>query len=192
MTHKVSVPRRKVVKALGAAGVIGAVGVSPASAQPPVVPPIEEHTWGSDETDHWWLKVADNPTPSGEPAHRPLVFVANSNGAHSPHAPEDSGHYPFDDDDGQGGKYDPGHDHVVDTPGSGKKKFSAEWHVKVFQEDVSVEEEDADWKLSNGGLEAPTISKLQSLADDDAFRILDLDEVFTCPVRPDKHQRGQG
>lgn len=163
---RIDINRRTALKTIGV-GFVGTVGLSGnAVAQPPPTEP----TWGSDGTDHWQLKDANAPTPSNHKSHRPLYGIAPANGAHSPHSP------------GHGGG--PAHDHVVDTPGSGKA-FTANWHVYLLQENV-----DGSWVFSNGGFtepppDGPTVSKIDALVDSNAdFRLVDTGFEFTCPVRP--------
>lgn len=172
--------RRTALKVIGV-GVVGGVGFSgKAVAQPPP----DEPTWGSDGTDHWQLMDANNPTPSNHESHRPLYGIAPANGAHSEHGTHTIGP----------------HDHVVDTPGSGKA-FTAEWHVFLFQE---FDESDG-WVLTNGSLtgsgdatsdgEGPTITKIDNKVavnapddpddpNDGDLRLVDTGVEFTCPVRP--------
>lgn len=155
----IGISRRTALKAIGV-GVVGGLGLSSKAA---AQPPPNEPTWGSDGTDHWQLADANNPTPSDPESHRPLYGIAPAMGAHSPHGTHDIGP----------------HDHVVDTPGSGKA-FTANWHVSILF--------DSDGNLSNGGFsgaDPPTISKIDDLvATDPDFILVPTDIEFTCPVRP--------
>lgn len=168
--NDIPIDRRTALKIAGM-GIVGGFGLSsPAAAQRP----HDEPTWGSDETDHWQLMDAHNPSPSNPKSHRPLYVITPSDGDHSPHIGPGV-HFPF------------AHDHVVDTPGSGKV-FTAEWHVHVILKD----EEDGLTSPNFNGVDIsePTVSKIQSEETAGNVDIVDTEDllgepiIFTCPVRP--------
>lgn len=79
------------------------------------------------------------------------------------------------------------HDHVIDTPGSGKS-FTDEWHVHVVVEDASVPLSPANFNGVN--IPNPTVSKIQAADAAGDVDVIDTADIlgepftFVCPVRP--------
>lgn len=174
--------RRNVLK-VTATGIVGGVTLpgQTVAQEPRKVGHHGELVWGSDGNE-WELLDADAPTPSGEPSHRPLYVIAPipdgpEGGQPGPQSPA-----------GAHGPNSPPHDHVIDTPGSEGGKFTAEWHVFPVLEAGQAPPPPFDLKQFTS---PPTVSDIQGLSDSEA-NIIDSGFVFTCPVRPLNHKRGQG
>lgn len=178
--------RRNVLK-VTAAGIVGGVTLTgqTVAQEPRKVGHHGELVWGSDGNE-WELLDASAPTPAGEPAHRPLYVIEpipdGPEGGHpGPQSPP--------------GAHGPAHDHVIDTPGSGGGKFSAEWHVILVTEEEQSNPMDAFADLTNqdgSGNFIKTVSDIETAEDAGDVEFFDTGFVFTCPVRPHNHKRGHG
>lgn len=171
--------RRNVLKITGV-GIAGGLTLAgqTAAQEPRKVGHHSELVWGSDGAE-WELLDSNAPTPSGEPAHRPLYVIEPI-----PDGPE--GGHPGPQS--PAGAHGPAHDHVIDTPGSGGGKFSAEWHVHFVIDPSSGSLTNVD----NGGNFLKTVDAIQAAADAEEVALVDTEFVFTCPVRPHNHKRGHG